>query len=369
MAVKSLLALFLFVFSQNLSAQPADDRIRINQIGYQPTGTKIAVVVTAKAGTFSITNQNELKPLFSGTLGTAKHSTYNPAETRMADFSSFTGTGRFVLRVPGIGVSHPFTIGDGVHGPVLKAALKSYYFQRFSLPLEERFAGRWNRPASALQPVVIHPSAASASRPAGTAVPSPRGWIDAGDFNKYIVNSGITTATLLMAYEDAPGVFNTLETNIPESGNGIPDLLDETLWNIRWMLTMQDPADGGVYHKCTNANFDAMVMPHEPAFTRYLVQKSTAAALDFTSVMARAARVFGPFSKQLPGLADSCRTAAIKAWSWATTHPAVIYDQEKINREFDPDITTGTYGDGNVSDEWIWAAAEMTVLTGDAKHL
>ena len=66
--------------------------------------------------------------------------------------------------------------------------------------------------------------------------------------------------TLLSAYEDFSRLYDTLHTNIP-SMKGVPDMLNECLYNLRWMLTMQDPGDGGVYHKCTNAAFDSMVMP------------------------------------------------------------------------------------------------------------
>jgi len=364
-----LLTSILCLSLLHLTAQTPDDRIRLNQIGYYPTGPKVAVVTGAADKSFFITRTSDEKPLFKGKLGEPKQSAYNPVTTREADFTSFTMTGEFVLRVPGTGVSYPFTIKEQVHLPLLKAAIKSYYYQRFSIPLESRYAGRWSRPANYPQQVVIHPSAASPDRPAGTPVPSPRGWIDAGDYNKYIVNSGITTATLLMAYDDTESLFRTLALDIPESGNTLPDLLDEVLWNLRWMLTMQDPADGGVYHKCTNAEFDAMVMPDQTTATRYMVQKSTAAALDFAAVTARAARVYSRFSTQVPGLADSCRSAALRAWAWAKSHPAVIYDQDKLNREHDPDINTGTYGDGNISDEWLWAAAEVSVLTGNEEYL
>jgi endoglucanase len=104
--------------------------------------------------------------------------------------------------------------------------------------------------------VLIHPSAASDKRPAESIISVPRGWYDAGDYNSYIVNSGITMGTLFSLYEDFPAHMKTVDLNIPESKNEIPDLLDEVLWNLRWMLTMQDPNDGGVYHKCTNAAFD-----------------------------------------------------------------------------------------------------------------
>jgi endoglucanase len=161
-----------------------------------------------------------------------------------------------------------------------------------------------------------------------------------------------------------------MELNIPESGDGTPDLLDEILWNLRWMLAMQDPGDGGVYHKCTNANFDGMVMPHQATSTRYVVQKSTAAALDFAAVMAQAARILddGGWS-WAPTLADSCLAAALSAWEWAWANPDAYYRQGDMNALYNPDINTGEYGDGNVSDEFDWAAMELFATTGDPAYL
>ena len=175
--------------------------------------------------------------------------------------------------------------------------------------------------------------------------------------------------TLLSAYEDFPSYFDRLKTNIPESNNAVPDILDEVLYNLRWMLTMQDPNDGGVYNKCTNANFDGMVMPGVTKEARYVVQKGTAATLDFAAVLAQAARIFKKFSKQLPKLSDSCLNAAIKAWQWAEKNPALRYDQNEMNKKFKPIINTGGYGDWNFKDEWFWAAIEMYSTTGDNKYL
>jgi endoglucanase len=169
--------------------------------------------------------------------------------------------------------------------------------------------------------------------------------------------------TLLSSYEDFSALFDTLHTNIPVI-SGVPDVLNECLYNLRWMLTMQDPGDGGVYNKCTNAAFDGMVMPGVTRAPRYVVQKGTAATLDFAAVMAQASRIFSTFSRQLPGLADSCLHAARAAWGWAVRHPAVVYDQASMNRSFSPAITTGGYGDMDMRDEWYWAAAELLVTTG-----
>jgi endoglucanase len=188
--------------------------------------------------------------------------------------------------------------------------------------------------------------------------------------------------TLLDAYEDFPRYFDTLHTNIPPVPGAvgptaaspttvrpIPDILNEALYNLRWMLLMQDPADGGVYHKCTNAAFDGMVMPGRTEAPRYVVQKGTAATLDFAAVTAQAARIFQKFPRQLPGLADSCKLAAIHAWQWAQKYPDSAYDQTGINKLYQPAISTGAYGDRHFDDEKFWAACELLVTTGDQQYV
>jgi endoglucanase len=85
--------------------------------------------------------------------------------------------------------------------------------------------------------------------------------------------------------------------------------------------------------------------------------------------MAQSARIFKGFEAQLPGLADSCTSAAVSGWQWAKKNPELLYEQDEINKKFAPGIQTGTYGDRNVSDEWIWAAAEMYALTGKPDYI
>lgn len=360
-----LLCLSIVSLHSWTQAVALSDRIKLNQVGFYPNAPKLAVITgTMEALPFYITTTNTRDTIFRGVVGAAIQSSNSTTTTRIADFSAVTKEGTFFLLVPGIGHSYSFHIGKRVHHAVGKASLKGFYFQRVSMPLEPQFAGRWQRSAGHADTVVyVHPSAASASRPPGTKLSSPGGWYDAGDYNKYIVNSGITMGSLLSAYEDFPSFFDTLQAFIPESANRIPDILDEVLYNLRWMLTMQDPHDGGVYHKCTNASFDGMVMPGVTTAPRYVVQKGTAATLDFAAVMAQASRVFQKFKSHLPGLADSCRTAAGNAWAWALKHPAVAYNQEVINSQHHPHITTGAYGDRNMKDEWLWAAAELFVTT------
>lgn len=353
-----------------VQAQTLTENIRLNQVGFYPGGPKVAVVVgKVPAGTFFVKTDPGRKTVFTGTLSAEQLNEFSKKPSRVADFSKFQKEGRYVLEVPSLGYSYAFEIRKDVHRQVAAAAIKGFYFQRMGTDLPERYAGKWHRPAGhADGKALIHPSATSAGRPAGTAITSSRGWFDAGDYNKYIVNSGITMGTLLSAYEDFPAYFKSQQLHIPESGNQVPDLLDEALWNLRWMLSMQDPGDGGVYHKLTNASFDPMIMPHQATKPRFAVQKGTAAALNFAAVMAQASRVYKPFGREFPGLADTCLAAAGKAWEWARLHPDVVYDQDALNKQFEPPVTTGAYGDRNFSDEFIWAATELYLATGQDRY-
>ncbi len=354
---------------QPAQAQQPAATIHLNQVGFYPAAPKVAIVVGAAAGPFYLMAPGSTKPVFTGQLGAARYDSLTQQTVRPADFSACRAVGTFVLAVPKVGTSYPFPIQPRVHEAVAQASLKAFYYQRASTALPSAFAGAWARPAGHPDTqVLVHPSAATAQRPAGTVLASPRGWYDAGDYNKYVVNSGITLGTLLALYEDFPAYCARLKSAIPESQNALPDVLDESLWNLRWLLTMQDPTDGGVYHKLTNAGFDGMVMPDACRTPRYVVQKSTAAALDFAAVLAQASRVFRPFGQALPGLADSCLRASTQAWSWARQHPATYYRQDELNKQFQPAISTGAYGDEDVRDEWAWAATELYVTTRDEHY-
>jgi endoglucanase len=343
--------------------------IRLNQIGFYPKEQKVAVVVKDVKGEFYVTSPDQKQKYFAGQLSAVRQSEFSSKKTCLADFSAFTSPGTYTLVVPGVGYSYNFEIKANVLQPVAASTLKSFYFIRASASLPEKFAGKWSRPLGHPDnKVMIHSSAATSLRPEGTIIASSKGWYDAGDYNKYIVNSGITMGTLLSAYEDFPDYFRKFNTDIPESSNNVPDILDEVLWNLRWMLTMQDPADGGVYHKLTNASFDGMIMPHEATKQRYVVQKGTAATLDFAAVTAQASRIFKEYEKDLPGLADSCLSASKKAWQWSIKNPGLIYDQDAMNKKNKPEIATGAYGDKNFADEFFWAAAELYVTTKDDQY-
>ena len=358
----------LLALLASAAASAQSDAIRLNQIGFYPDGPKVAVAVGAAAGTFTVHAPGDPEPVLTGELGPAE--TWGPSgETvRLADFSDLDVRGEYVVTVDGLGTSHPFLVSDHVHQEVARGALKAFYFMRASVPLEPAYAGPWSRLAGHPDDeVLVHNSAATAGRPTGTVIASPGGWYDAGDYNKYVVNSGISVGTLLLLLEQYSDYAAALDTGIPESGDGVPDLLDETLVNVRWMLTMQDE-DGGVYHKLTTANFSGEVMPHRATATRYVVTKGTAATLDFAATMAQASRVVAGYPAAFPGLADSLRTAAEAAWDWAEANPSVAYEQWTLSN---PAVNTGTYAPGgdDFSDEFDWAAWELFLTTGDTAYL
>ena len=364
---------FLLVLILNIDkvvAQPIDNSIRINQCGYYTGAPKIAVLVSNTANrSYAVVNEERGDTIFRGSTGKLMQSTNSSLQTSIIDFSSVHTPGRDHIVVEGLPPSYSFYIGESANHAAAVALLKGFYFIRSSMPLEKQYAGKWARPAGHPDTaVLVHASAASDKRPAGTVIATPGGWYDAGDYNKYIVNAGISTGTLLSAYEDYASYFDTLHTNIPESHNALPDLLDEALYNVRWMLSMQDPNDGGVYNKCTNAAFDGMVMPGVTTQPRYVVQKGTAATLDFVAVMAQCSRILQPYNRVLPGMADSCLRAAVDAWQWAKKYPALSYDQNAINKQYDPKITTGAYGDRAFTDEWFWAAAELAVTAKQQQY-
>jgi endoglucanase len=261
--------------------------IKLNQLGFLPESAKWAVVPAGSAATFKVINTATNAEVLSGNLSAATTWSASEESVRLADFSSVKTPGDYLVRVDGVNDSYPFTIANDVYSALTAASIKAFYYNRNSAELLATHAGIFARPLGHPDTqVLVHPSAASAARPTGTIISSPKGWYDAGDYNKYIVNSGIATYSLLAAYEHFPEMFNNQNLNIPESGDALPDLLNETLWNLEWMLSMQDPNDGGVYHKLTNKNFDGTVMPHQATSERYVVQKTTAAALDFAAVMA-----------------------------------------------------------------------------------
>lgn len=335
--------------------------ILYNQVGYITHGPKMLLV--AEEVDLVVIRDASGGEVFRATPDSAMFWARSGDAVRKVDFSELSVPGNYSVLLPGQDHEAGILISDRPFKEVSKAALRAFYYNRSGMAIDPAHGGQWARPAGHPDTVVyVHASAATEARPEGTIISSPGGWYDAGDYNKYIVNSGITTYTMFRALQDYKDYHVQLNVNIPESGSGVPDLLSEALYNFRWMLTMWDPNDGGVYHKLTNKQFDGIVMPHEALEDRYVVMKTTAAALNFAAVAAKAYRVLREYESYFPGLAEESIQKAEWAWNWAMRNPDVLYRQPE-------DIHTGTYGDRNLEDEFFWAACELFLSTRKYRYL
>lgn len=342
--------------------QDNTEKFLMNQEGYYPTSKKIITLKTDKPSQFLVTDMDNSKDVMSGNIDNIKIWKYSNESYGTIDLTSLKEEGTYKLWVKDLGYSETFEVKKNVGKPSLKSSVEAFYLIRCSSPIEERYAGEFARlEGHPDTEVLIHPSALKEGQDPNMTISSSRGWYDAGDYNKYIVNSGITTYSLLLAYGQYGDMLDNVPFNIPHENKNLPLYLDNVKWNLDWMVTMQDLEDGGVYHKLTNASFDGVIMPHKGQNTpRYVVQKTTAATLDFAAVMAFAARVYKKYDKVL---ANQYKDAAVKAFQWAENNPQIFYDQDKLNENFKPAITTGAYGDKQLADELNWAATELYILT------
>ena len=374
-AARDIISLFLF-FSLSASAQPVE--IRRNQVGYHPKQEKVIVVEGIDpTGKVRITTPDgkTLKPK------TQVHSAVSPwsGKTRyIVDLGQLTATGNYRVSVGD--ASCQLLVSERPLSDIAKASLHLFYLIRSGIPIEQ--GGIYNRPIGHPDThVLVHNSAATPQRPAGTVISSPYGWYDAGDYNKYVVNSAFSIGLMFATYDAWPDYFapsllpqnsafipqpSSPSLEIPESGNQTPSLLDEMMFNLRWLLTMQDPSDGGVYHKLTTPRFEGFIMPAECRQPRYVVAKSVTATLDFAAVMADAARLFEPFQADYPGFSAIAAAVSERAYQWAKAHPDAFYRQEQLR---DPAVSTGTYSDRNARDEFFWAASALYRLTGRQQYL
>ncbi|MDZ4801591.1 MAG: glycoside hydrolase family 9 protein [Bryobacteraceae bacterium] len=337
-------------------AGAAEAPVRLNQAGYRPNAPKIAVVVaTLPVSAFTVREASTGKVAFTGIAGTPAREADSGDTVQVLDFSALNKPGRYFIESGGLAKSWQFTIAPDVYSRPFYLAMRSFYGQRCGMAVDLgaefpgykyeacHLAGAWH----------------SSSGKQGAA-PSSKGWHDAGDYGRYIVNSGITTGTLLWAWELYGSKLAKVDLRIPESGNKTPDMLDEIRWNLEWMQTLQDAADGGVWHKQTTERFSGFVMPEADKAPSVIIGtasepfKSTCATADFAAVMAIAARAYKPFDARF---ADKSRKAAEAAWTWAVAHPAVVFNNP-------PGVATGGYGDRNCGDELLWASAELWRTTG-----
>ena len=328
--------------------------ININQVGYLKDSVKIAMSNSSKVGdSFKVVDVKSGDTCFEGKYDTEVYSKGAGENVVRGDFSALKEEGTYRIE-DATGASYEFKVGDKVYNDLLKDAFRFLYTQRCGIEIEEKYAGSYAHRACHTGEATIH-GTNNKKKVTG-------GWHDAGDYGRYVVPGAVTVADLFLAYEDARSLWDSKwgdSLDIPESGNGIPDILDEAKYELDWMLMMQDETSGGVYHKITCKEFPGFVMPEEETEELVLSPISNTATADFAAVMAKASVIYKDIE---PEFAKDCLAAAKKAWKYLETAPV---GQGFRNPD---DIVTGEYPDMRDPDERYWAAVELYSATGDETY-
>ncbi len=338
--------------------QPAslqyDSRIRLNTVGYLPGSPKLATLA-AKASTFTVIRLRDGEKVLSGSIGTPIKTgkTDTNEKIQIVDFSRLTEPGRYRIEIEGVGASAPFTVSGDVWNTPLQVVTKAIYLWRCGTAVE----GTWNGVTYRQQPCHLNDGWLDHAGGGHVRKNSTGGWHDAGDYNKYVVNAGVSVGLMLKAWEHFPKQIATDKLGIPESGNGIPDILDEIRWELDWLFTMQAD-DGRVHHKLSALNFSYWGPAEKDNHPRYFTPWSTSATASFTAMMAGAARAWQPYDE---AYALRCLQAARKSWAVLAATPGQVDADQSA-------FSTGTYA---AKDETyrLWAAAELWETTKDPAFL
>ncbi|MFK7775774.1 MAG: glycoside hydrolase family 9 protein [Saprospiraceae bacterium] len=389
------LSLIFFIFSNNIDAQVVcndvnndnicdfSDFIHVDQFGYLENAEKVAVISNPQVGfnagqnftpsaTLQLIDASNDVVVFSGASSIwnngATH-TQSGDQGWWFDFSSVTTLGEYFIYDPIQEVRSPtFKINDNVYGDVLKAAVKMFYYNRCNATKVAPYAGaNWTDGMNFMNNLqdgncryVGDQGNASLEKDLSG------GWFDAGDYNKYVTFTFSTVHDLLWAYQENPIIFGD-DWGIPESGNGIPDILDEVKWELDWLLKMTN-VDGSVHIKMGSISYNVNIAAPPSANTgpRYYGPTCTSASISNAGVFAHAAKVFSAFSTT-SAFATTLENEAISTWDYAL--PFLNNNTLEINC----DDGTITAGDADWSAEEqkenaVAAAAYLFDLTNDNSY-
>ncbi|MBQ0012674.1 MAG: glycoside hydrolase family 9 protein [Clostridiales bacterium] len=332
----------------------AANPISLNQIGYQPNDAKSVFISNKDDSKFDIIDVKTNEVVYSGELSDDIMCSATLGFVKEGDFTEFNTPGEYLIRTDVTGDSYPFEIADDVYDDALRASVLMLYTQRCGCEVKadigEEYAD-FVHPECHMGEAIIY----------GTEdkIDVSGGWHDAGDYGRYSAPGAKAVADLLMTYKDAN--YEADDLGIPESGNGVPDILDEARYELEWLFKMQAD-NGGVYHKVTAPNFPATVMPEEETEQLYVYPISTTATGDFAAVMAKA---YGIYAKYDEEFANKCLEASKKAYEYMEANAAAD-TTGFLNPE---GVETGEYPDASNTDEWFWAAIELYLATGEQTYL
>lgn len=338
--------------------KPAEDLpfIAVDQVGYNSDAVKQAFLVNAASEYFEIVDAATSKVVFQGSVGAySAPDVASGDSTRLIDFTEFTEPGTYRIRSMGLEDinSQPFTIGHDLYQQVARQAVQSFYYNRCGTTVDN--GKPWRHSICHLGDGAFYDEPSKYLNTTG-------GWHDAGDYNKYSINTELSVALLLYLHEVRPRLLGDGTLDIPEAKNGIPDVLDEARWALKWLIKMQ-ASKGGVYHKVSQKKWAGEFLPHKDPETRYIFEISSNATGGFAATAALASRLFAPYD---PSFAQKLSDAAQAAWRYLERHPKI---QPAGGFKNPPDVSGGEYGDTKDTDVRMWAAVELYKLTGDRHFL
>ena len=343
-------------------------QIHNNQLAYVTGAEKVATLVHTSTSPVDWELRNASGAVVdSGQTSVSGLDTASSDHTHLIDFSSYDSTGSGYRLWVGSAAGPAFSIGGSHFAQLRRDALRFFYHHRASEAISSTHSegSEHARAAGHTDSTVTCTSSSECSYFLDTR----SGWYDAGDYGKYVVNGGIALWTLLNLYERTEhlgtdqSALGDDTTNIPESGNGVSDLLDEAKKELVFMMGMQVPAGenlaGMAHHKVHSASWDTIPVAPANALPHFLRPPSTAATLNLAATTAQCARIYATID---PDFASRCLNAAESAYKAAVAHP------KRFAPASDGD-GGGAYNDADVSDEFYWAAAELFVTTGTSSYL
>lgn len=344
-------AVFLCLYVATAHAAESK-RVRLNTVGYLPEPPKVASILDG-AGQFKVVREDDGAVVLAALLGELQLNADTQEQLATADFSAVQTPGEYRLVVGDAGKSAPFRIGDDVYRQPFQLACQAMYMMRCGTAVAYEHQGR------TFQHEACHTADAGLDFAGAKekSHPCAGGWHDAGDYNKYVVNAGVTVGVMFRAWDEFSARIETVNLALPDSDGALPDFLAEIKWELDWLLRMQAD-DGSVFHKVSARNFCGFVLPEAEREPRYLASWSSAATADVAALTAAAARHFRPYE---PKFADQCLQAARKSYDFLRAHP------ENHNSDH-THFTTGRY-DTHDDDDRLWAEAELWEATGDAEVL
>ena len=299
--------------------------IKVNTVGYEAPWRKV-VIFNIEPKNVVVKDVESDKKVLSVAQGKIKSFGLDPASQDpvwQVDISELKKPGRYKIVADGA-ESDPFQVGDHLYDQALIAGLKSFYFQRTRTALVEPYAVWEGKAYTRKAPshvnkdvgwdLLDYPAKKRKWKVEG-------GWFDAGNFDMYIPSTAVAAQSLLLAYEWAPEYFKDKQLNIPESGNGIPDILDETQWGLVWILSLQEPDTGAFRHREAVIEWSPEGPADQDMTPRWVAMVSSSATAKGVAVLAQASRIYEKFD---PAFAQRCATAAKKGWEWLKANPKHI---------------------------------------------